>query len=177
MNSKALINVIDNLESSSITDALSANQGRVLKGLIDELGSSGEEKNIITVSLNSLTTQANGTGTISFSHNYTQVGDKLTLTNGKVVIGSGVTKVKVSVHIWATSSTYVWFKLLRNSTIIGSMIGNDSCGYNTLDVSNKCITVSEGDTISISYNNSGSVVLNQGSGNNNETYLTVEVVE
>lgn len=30
MNSRALINIIDNLESSSITDALSANQGRVL---------------------------------------------------------------------------------------------------------------------------------------------------
>ena len=35
MNSRAIINVIDSLESTSITDALSANQGRVLKSLID----------------------------------------------------------------------------------------------------------------------------------------------
>lgn len=34
-NSRAITNVIDNLTSTSITDALSANQGRVLKGLID----------------------------------------------------------------------------------------------------------------------------------------------
>ena len=38
MDSRAIIGVIDNLESTSITDALSANQGRVLKGLIDGLG-------------------------------------------------------------------------------------------------------------------------------------------
>lgn len=35
MDSRALINIIDNLDSTSITDALSANQGRVLKELID----------------------------------------------------------------------------------------------------------------------------------------------
>ena len=35
MDSRALISIIDNLESTSITDALSANQGRVLKQLID----------------------------------------------------------------------------------------------------------------------------------------------
>lgn len=35
METRAIIGVIDNLESTSITDALSANQGRVLKNLID----------------------------------------------------------------------------------------------------------------------------------------------
>ena len=36
MDSRAIVGVIDNLESTSITDALSANQGRVLKEMIDE---------------------------------------------------------------------------------------------------------------------------------------------
>lgn len=177
MDSRAIINVVDNLTSTSITDALSANQGRVLKGMIDNIEIPTEDKNIITVSLNSTNTQANGTGTIPFGHTYTLIGNKLSLSNNKIVIGSGVTKVKVSAHVWVTSSSHVWFKVLRNSTVIASMIGSDSCGYKTLDVSTKCITVSEGDTIRIDYNNSGSTTLNQGSGNGNETYLTVEVVE
>ena len=37
MEARAIINVIDNLESTSEIDALSANQGRVLKGFIDDL--------------------------------------------------------------------------------------------------------------------------------------------
>lgn len=177
MDSRALIGIIDNLESTSVTDALSANQGRVLKELIDDVNIEPEVKSAITVSLNSLTTTVDGEGTIPFSHTYTLIGSKLSLVNGNVVIGSGVTKVKVSAHVWATSSNYVWFKVKRNNTIIGSMIGNDSCGYNTLDVSSKYITVSEGDTIRIDYYNSGSTTLNQGSGNGNETYLTVEEIE
>lgn len=39
MDTRAIIGVIDNLTSNSTTDALSANQGRVLKGLIDNIGS------------------------------------------------------------------------------------------------------------------------------------------
>lgn len=39
MESRAIINVIDNLNSTSVTDALSANQGRVLKGMINNVGS------------------------------------------------------------------------------------------------------------------------------------------
>ncbi len=202
MESRALVNVVDNLTSESTVDALSANQGRVLKGLIDNVGGVNvvdnltststtsalsanqgkvlndkiNTKNIITVSLNSLTTQVNNSGTVPFNHTYTLIGDKLSLSNNRIVIGSGVTKVKISAHVWATSQSYVWFKILRNNTIIGSMIGNDNSGYNTLDMSNKCITVAEGNTIRMDYNNNGDTILNQGSGNGNETYITVEVV-
>ena len=35
MNNRAITNVVDNLNSTSSVDALSANQGRVLKGMID----------------------------------------------------------------------------------------------------------------------------------------------
>lgn len=45
MDSRAIINVIDNLESTSATDALSANMGRELKELIDNVGSSYVNKN------------------------------------------------------------------------------------------------------------------------------------
>ena len=42
MDSRAIIEVIDNLESTSATSALSANQGRVLKGLIDGISSDSD---------------------------------------------------------------------------------------------------------------------------------------
>lgn len=171
MDSRALIGVIDNLESTSVTDALSANMGRELNEKIND-------KDIITVSLNNVNASlSNTTGTLPFSYVYTSTGDKLSLSNNKIVIGSGVTKVKVSAHVWAKSSDRVWFKLKRNTTVIASMIGNDSCGYNTLDVATKYITAGEGETISIDYENNGTVTMNQGSANANETYLTVEVVE
>lgn len=35
MNSKAIINIVDSLDSTSTTDALSANQGRILKELVN----------------------------------------------------------------------------------------------------------------------------------------------
>lgn len=170
MDNRAIINVIDNLESTSSTDCLSANMGRVLNEKIN--------KSIITVSLNNVNVQlSNTTGTLPFNYVYTVKGDKLSLIDNKIVIGSGVTKVKVSAHVWAKSSNRVWFKLKRNTTVIASMIGNDSCGYNTLDVATKYITAGEGETISIDYVNDTVVTMNQGSGNANETYLTVEVVE
>ena len=39
MENRAIIGIVDNLESTSTTDALSANQGRVLKEMIDDASS------------------------------------------------------------------------------------------------------------------------------------------
>ena len=50
MDSRAIIGVIDNLESTSITDALSANQGRVLKELIDDASSVNVVNNLSSTS-------------------------------------------------------------------------------------------------------------------------------
>lgn len=54
MDNRAIVGVIDNLTSNSTTDALSANQGRVLKGMIDNIGSDlpllvGTDSNIIVI--------------------------------------------------------------------------------------------------------------------------------
>ena len=50
MDSRALISIIDNLESTSITDALSANQGRVLKELIDDVSGVNVVNNLTSTS-------------------------------------------------------------------------------------------------------------------------------
>lgn len=54
MDNRAIVGVIDNLTSNSTTDALSANQGRILKGMIDNIGSDlpllvGTDSNIIVI--------------------------------------------------------------------------------------------------------------------------------
>ena len=56
MDSRAIIGVIDSLDSTSITDALSANQGRVLKELIDDIGSIYVNKNGDTLNNKDLNT-------------------------------------------------------------------------------------------------------------------------
>ena len=43
------VSVTDSLESTSIVDALSANQGKVLKGLVDELGTSKAESSDLSL--------------------------------------------------------------------------------------------------------------------------------
>lgn len=50
MDSRAIINIVDNLESTSVTDALSANQGRVLKELIDDVSSVNVVNNLTSTS-------------------------------------------------------------------------------------------------------------------------------
>ena len=47
MDNRAIIEVIDSLDSTSGTNALSANQGRVLKEMIDTINA----KDIITIKL------------------------------------------------------------------------------------------------------------------------------
>lgn len=54
METRAIVNVIDNLNSTSTTDALSANQGRVLKGMINNIGRDlpllqGTDNNVIVI--------------------------------------------------------------------------------------------------------------------------------
>ena len=53
MDTRAIIGVIDNLESTSVTDALSANQGRVLKELIDDTTSIEVINNLTSTSTTS----------------------------------------------------------------------------------------------------------------------------
>lgn len=55
MDSRAIIGIIDNLESTSTTDALSANQGRVLKNLIDEIEPVDNGNTLNNMDLNTLT--------------------------------------------------------------------------------------------------------------------------
>ena len=50
MNARAIVNVVDSLESESTVDALSANQGRVLKDMIDNVDGVDIEDNLTSTS-------------------------------------------------------------------------------------------------------------------------------
>lgn len=50
MNERAIIGIIDNLESTSTTDALSANQGRVLKEMINDVSNVNVVNNLTSTS-------------------------------------------------------------------------------------------------------------------------------
>lgn len=71
MDNRAIVGVIDNLESDSTTDALSANQGRILKGMIDNIGSElpllvGTDSNVIVID-----NLANGVYMLTGKYKYT----------------------------------------------------------------------------------------------------------
>lgn len=95
----AITNVYDGLDSTSITDALSANQGRVLNEKI-------EDKNIITAGISSnITLTTAGNNRIAINNQIAKVGSKFTISDGKIIVGSGISYVKVSANAMMTSST------------------------------------------------------------------------
>lgn len=79
----AITNVIDNLTSESITDALSANQGRVLKGFIDDLATKIIETS--GTDLNNYTTE----GTYFFSASNTPLNVPSGVVNGWLRVMKG----------------------------------------------------------------------------------------
>ena len=178
----ALINIVDNLTSTSATDALSANQGRVLKELIDAIPtSSTEEKNIMTVKLeDSFYEEAGSSYKVVPMVLYNSTGNKLSLSNNGVVIGTGVSKVLVSSNVKVIAAGGIGNKhsrIYKNDTTV--------CWTNTkaLEVSDEItinntpilLDVTNGDIITLKYFILTGDRLSGGA--YTPTYLTVEVVE
>ena len=98
MDSRAIINVIDNLESTSATDALSANQGRVLKDLFDGLESSIENHLTGSFNLNDFNTF----GVHWFKGSTTLTNQPSGVVNGWLIVLNSELTVK---QIWLRSGT------------------------------------------------------------------------
>ena len=136
--------------------------------------------NIMTASLTSGQTVSETSGTVLLDSS-TKVGDKLTFSNNKIVIGTGVTKVKVSANMRISTSVAnaigVNLNVCKNGEVIASnrtSLGSKS--YDGLTTAPRLIEVSVGDTICMQwwFSTSQSVTI---SGTTGSTYLTVEVVE
>lgn len=177
MSKRAIVEVIDNLISESTTDALSANQGRILKELIDSITS--KDKNIMTAKLGStISNTVGGTYTNLNLVLSNFIGDKLTIQNGGIKIGSGVSKVKVNANLKIATNTVgnKHARILKNTTSVGWGIsrGISAGDESSISVSPLLIDVSEDDILYLAYYAAAGDGI---SANYNATYLTVEVVE
>lgn len=173
METRAIINVIDNLDSTSVTDALSANQGRVLNGMITP-------KNIITIKLeDSFNETSGGVYKVVPMILANSIGDKLTLSNNGVLIGSGVSKVLVSSNLKVITNTTgnKHSRICKNDTTMCWTNQTSIQSGHEITINNTpiLINVSEGDLITLRY----FVLTNDriSGGQYTPTYLTVEVIE
>ena len=119
-------------------------------------------------------------GLIPFDSN-TSVGSKLSITDdGKIKIGAGIDKVKVSGQIWyyANGTTRQWFYMFKNDQMINTVIDYAE-QYNVVNFSEKIIEVTEGDILELQLVNTegtGSVQINYGNSTKTMTFMTVEEV-
>lgn len=109
----------------------------------------------------------------------TIAGGGLTLSGGDIVIGAGISHVKISASAYYTTGYTAGDKahlnITRNDVVVASAMENLSATYQTLSIAPKIITVSEGDKIGLAVRNQTGArgVINNSS---DATYLTVEVI-
>ena len=175
--------VVDGLNSTSATNALSANQGRRLNDKFS--------KSVITAGPNTELTSITTRDQIIPLTSSTIVGDKLQIsaTNNGIKVGNGVSKVKISANVfyqdYDSSVAYVFPSVTINDNRVAMSISSRDWGTNTLSyqsvtISPFIIEVNENDVIKLT---SGEINPTQ-EGNIRglrlgvlNTYITVEVVE
>lgn len=164
--------VVDSLDSTSATDALSAKQGKNLKEKIEK------KDNFITVGISDNLSLSNGTNKIIFDKTLEHNGDLLTLNaNGEVVVGTGITKIEVSATIFVEDfggTGYSWAKIFKNDIQVTSAIVPVQQGiYQSASVASKTINVNKGDKIMLKVENSTSAKIRTGDA---ATFMCVKVI-
>lgn len=197
------INFIDNLNSTDVTNGLSANQGRVLSEKIGDLQNLNtvvknnlvaainkiNEKNVITAFNNdstdnlyqSINVEQTFTPYPVILANSISTGNKLTLSDNKIVIGAGVSKILVSGMLTLSRGVTDWFVVMyikKNDETIAYPSDNFTDWQPLSLVSNPILLeVQEGDVLSMEFatgNKTGEYQIRTGK---HLTRMTVEVVE
>ncbi len=137
-------------------------------------------KNIATISGNGDTTFTDTSLVELPTKHSVLLGSRLSINgDGQVVIGSGVSYVKICASIYAyngfTDGDLVHCNIRKNNTIVYASMARISGSYLTISGAEKIISVTEGDVLKLCALNQtgGRGVI---SGNSNATYMTVEVV-
>lgn len=139
------------------------------------------QRDIITINITSnVTISTTGETALNLSNTYLKLGDKLSLENGKVKIGTGVSKVLISAqcavitaNTRATSACNLYV-YKNNSAITTSLNAGVAGGINiTKNITPIPITVTSGDLISLSVYLAANDVISS----LDRTYLTVEVLD
>lgn len=149
-------------------------------GLLQVGGKDIMKKNLILVYLSSNVPITVEWKYLSFDK-FLSIGDKLTLSNGRVKVGKGVSKVKVSGTIFyeeANNGSYIWNFIKSTSGGSASAILSSSNYFNSSSISESIFEVQEGTEIFYYLNNpaysSKRTVVRSGIEN---TWLLVEVIE
>ena len=136
------------------------------------------EKNIITIQLGSefsCTTLDAYTAVTGFVQ-ANKIGDKLSFSNNSIVIGAGVSKIKVTAKAgwYATNTSTKYLRLLKNnSTLVWSTINVPNSSFLSDSIPENLVDVVQGDTISMSYY---TAVAGDSLQDSMRTFITVEVV-
>lgn len=176
--------VVDNLESESETDALSAKQGKELNDKFS--------KNIITAYPNSSLTDITEANQKVNLDGYDSIGEKITVENNAIKIGKGISKILISAQIFyqdgPTGNGYYFPNIKINDKIVARSITPTSTSggssYITAYINEFLIDVKEGDLITLSTGESPLGYTNlkyRGIQYGNEikrrhTYITVEAI-
>ena len=167
--------VVDNLFSTSTTDALSANQGKILNDKIEEINN----KSAITLQRTG-STQSIGKAyeVIQFNNTDAQIGNGLTVSStGVVKVGAGISAVRISYYLNLANSTNPQVPIvhiLKNGINLhqsgASIVGNTNSNF-PLTIANYIVEVSENDLISIEISgNTANVTIRNGS------FMTIESI-
>lgn len=160
--------VVDNLNSTSTTDALSANQGKVLN-----------EKFTRKIATRTLSDEIYVTDERRIFFNQIRTNtDKLLADTGAIQIGQGVSRVMVSANVFANPDNeymngYTWTYIRKNDKPVSIAIAPNIAHFTSTVHSPILIDVQQGDIIDL-YKHDDSHSKIRAGGN---TYLTVEVVE
>lgn len=151
---------------------------------IASLQSQINDKNIITAGgTSSITATGTGDLKIPITRAIEQVGNKFTITNNRIYVGAGVSKVLVSAlayfNLVANRGGALNFSIRKNGSWVAGLTNG---GYNYASVTNanlaispRLVSVQEGDYFEYyAYLYNGDVARSDSSTN---TYLTVEVIE
>lgn len=161
-SSGVVATVVDGLNSTSATNALSANQGKVLNDKFS--------RNIITAYASPVSTVAQVNKGLDLNQ-LAKVGNKLSVVNNKVVIGTGVSKIKVSAKVLIdeqqTTTSFIYIGLNGNIANRGDGYGM----YNTITLTDKLLNVNQGDIITMSVTSGTNANISE------DSYITVEVIE
>lgn len=173
--------IVQNGETKKITvETLMSNLQTQLTSLQNQVN----DKNIISAGGTSSVT-ATGTGDlrIPITRAIEQIGDKFTISNNRVYVGAGVSKVLVSAlayfNLAANRGAALNFSIRKNGTWVA---GLNNGGYNytsstnaNLAISPRLVSVQEGDYFEYyAYLYNGDVAR---SDNSTNTYLTIEAID
>lgn len=173
--------IVQNGETKKINvETLMSNLQTQLTSLQNQVN----DKNIISAGGTSSVT-ATGTGDlrIPITRAIEQIGDKFTISNNRVYVGAGVSKVLVSAlayfNLAANRGAALNFSIRKNGTWVA---GLNNGGYNytsstnaNLAISPRLVSVQEGDYFEYyAYLYNGDVAR---SDNSTNTYLTIEAID